>query len=76
MQILRERQHPQDQLGHERSSKMKKGMVLQMGLTENKNPRTHSSYVALLCDIIDADLSSYEEVAEKKEWKEAMIKEY
>ena len=38
-------------------------------------PRTHFSYVAMLCDIIDADISSYEE-ATKKKWKETMIKEY
>ena len=38
-------------------------------------PQTHSSYVALLCGIIDAYPSNYEE-AYKKKWKEAMIKEY
>ena len=38
-------------------------------------PRTHSSYVALLSDIIDTDPSSFEEVAKKK-WKKDMIKEY
>ena len=43
---------------------------------ESKRPRTHSNYVALLCDIIDADPSSYEEPTEKKEWKDTMIKEY
>ena len=43
---------------------------------ERKRPRPYSSYVALLCDIIDKEPSSYEEAAEKKEWKDAMIKEY
>ena len=38
-------------------------------------PQTHSSYVTLLSDIIDAEPSSYEEVAKKK-GKETMIKEY
>ena len=38
-------------------------------------PQTHSSYVALLSDIIYTDPSSYEEAVEKK-WKEAMIEEY
>ena len=33
---------------------------------ERRRPRTHFSYVALLCDIIDADPSIYEEVAKKK----------
>ena len=32
--------------------------------------------VAILCDIIDKEPSNYEEVAEKKEWKDAMIEEY
>ena len=33
---------------------------------ERKRPKRHSSYVTLLSDIIDADLSSFEEVAKKK----------
>ena len=42
----------------------------------SKMPRTHSSYVALLSGIIDADPSSSEEAAEKKEWKDAMVEVY
>ena len=41
-----------------------------------KRTRSCSSYVALLCDIIDKEPSNYEEVAERKEWKDAMIEEY
>jgi hypothetical protein len=37
---------------------------------------TYSSYVASLCDIIDAEPTCYEEDAEKKVWKDAMIEEY
>ena len=33
---------------------------------EIKRPQTHSSYVTLLGDIIDAEPSIYEEVAKKK----------
>jgi hypothetical protein len=43
---------------------------------ENKKPKSHFSYVALLSDIIDAKPIIYEEAAEKKEWKDAMIEEY
>jgi hypothetical protein len=43
---------------------------------ERKRPRPYSSYVALLSDIIDAEPTSYEEVAKKKEWKDAMVEEY
>ena len=42
---------------------------------EFKRPQTQCNYVTLLSDIIDADPSSYEEVAKKK-GKETMIKEY
>ena len=38
--------------------------------------RTRSYYVALLCDIIDKEPSNYEEVVEKKEWKDDMIEQY
>ena len=43
---------------------------------ERKRTRSYSGYVALLCDIIDNEPSNYEEAAEKKEWKDSMIKEY
>ena len=32
--------------------------------------------MALLCDIIDAEPSSYKEVVEEKKWKDAMTEEY
>ena len=43
---------------------------------ERKRPKLYNSYVALLCDIIDKEPSTYEEVAEKKEWKDVIIEEY
>jgi hypothetical protein len=43
---------------------------------ERKKPRPYSSYIALLCDIIDVEPTCYEEVGEKKVWKNAMIEEY
>ena len=43
---------------------------------EIKRTKSCSRYVALLCDFIDKEPSSYEEAAEWKEWKDAMIKEY
>ena len=43
---------------------------------ERKRENPYNSYVALFCDIIDREPSTYEEVAEKKEWKDAMIEEY
>ena len=43
---------------------------------ERKRTRSYSGYVALLCDFIDKEPSSYEEAAEWKKWKDAMIEEY
>ena len=43
---------------------------------ERKRTRSCSGYVALLCDFIDKEPFNYEEAAERKEWKDAMIKEY
>ena len=40
---------------------------------ERKRTRSCSGYVALLCHFIDKEPSSYEEVTEQKEWKDAMI---
>ena len=40
---------------------------------ERKRTRSRFGYVALLCDFIDKEPSSYEEV---EEWKDAMIEEY
>ena len=40
---------------------------------ERKRTRSCFGYVALLCDLIDKEPSSYEEAAE---WKDAMIEEY
>ena len=45
-------------------------------LRERKRPRTYSSYMALLSDIIDVEPSSFEEVVEKQVWKDAMQEEY
>ena len=43
---------------------------------ESKRPRPYSSYVALLCDIIDAEPSSYVEATNKKVCKDAIIEGY
>ena len=56
-------------------------MGLQKRITEKERgpdpaPCMYSGYVALLCDFIDKEPSNYEEVAERKEWKDAIIKDY
>jgi hypothetical protein len=43
---------------------------------ESKKLKVYSSYVACLCDIMDAEPSSYEEAAENQVWKDAMVEDY
>jgi hypothetical protein len=43
---------------------------------ENKIPHRLSSYVALMRNITDSKPSIFQEVAEKQEWKDAMMEEY
>ena len=38
--------------------------------------RTYSSYVALMCNLVDVEPTYFEEATKKKEWMDAMIKEY
>ena len=40
------------------------------------NPKPFSSYVALMCDLVDQEPTNYEEAVQKKEWVEAMTEEY
>ena len=42
----------------------------------SKISKPYSSYVALMCDLVDQEPTSYEEAAQKKEWVEAMMEEY
>ena len=43
---------------------------------ERKSPNSYNIYVALMCDIIDKEPSTYGEAIENKDCKDAMIKEY
>ena len=43
--------------------------------TSNRS-KSFSSYVALMCDIVDQEPTNYKEAIQKKEWVEAMMDEY
>jgi hypothetical protein len=43
---------------------------------ESKRPHKFSSFVALMRKIIDSKPSTFEEVAKKKVWKDAIMEEY
>ena len=42
----------------------------------SKKPKPFSNYVALMCDLVDQEPTTYEEAVQKKEWEEAMMEEY
>ena len=42
----------------------------------SKKPKPFSNYVALMCNLVDQEPTTYEEVVHKKEWEEVMTEEY
>ena len=42
----------------------------------SKKPKPFSNHVALMCDLVDQEPTSYEEVVQKKDWVESMMEEY
>ena len=42
----------------------------------SKISKPYSSYVSLMCDLVDQEPTRYEEANQGKEWVEAMTKEY
>ena len=61
---------------HELLQEAEKYGALDETFRESKKPKTYSSYVALLSDIIDAEPTSYEEAIKKQVWLDAMVEEY
>jgi hypothetical protein len=43
---------------------------------QSKKSKPFSSYLALMCDLVDQEPSCFEEAVKKKEWVEAMTEEY
>jgi hypothetical protein len=41
-----------------------------------KIPKLFSSYMALMCDLLEKELTCFEEAIQKKEWADAMTEEY
>ena len=45
-------------------------------LEGSKSQRIYSNYVALMSNLVDEEPTCFEEALKKKEWMQAMIKEY
>jgi hypothetical protein len=41
-----------------------------------KKPKPFSSYMALMCDLIEKEPTCFEEAIQKKEWADAMTEKY
>ena len=41
-----------------------------------KKPKPFSSYMALMCDLLEKETTLFEEAIQKKEWADAMVEEY
>ena len=44
-------------------------------LEGSNRPSPYSSYVALMCNLVDAEPTYFEEATKKKEWMDAMVEE-
>ena len=42
----------------------------------SKRSRTHSCFVALMCNLVDAEPTCFEEDTKEKEWMDVMLEEY
>jgi hypothetical protein len=49
--------------------------ALEGTMRQVKKPNSFSSYMALMCDIIEKEPTCFEELTQKKEWADAMTKE-
>jgi hypothetical protein len=45
-------------------------------MRQSKKPKPFSSYMALMCDLIEKEPTCFEEAIQKKEWVDAMTEEY
>jgi hypothetical protein len=45
-------------------------------MRQSKKPKPFSSYMALICDLIEKEPTCFEEAIQKKEWVDAMTEEY
>ena len=45
-------------------------------MRQSKKPKPFSSYMALMCDLIEKEPTCFEEAIQNKEWVDAMTEEY
>ena len=61
---------------HEIIQDAEKYGALEGTFRESKRPRPYSSYVTLMCNLVDEEPTCFEKSTKKKEWMDAIVKEY
>jgi hypothetical protein len=82
--IIESQEPPQMTISHKRNSAWARELIQdgeKYGSPEGtmrqvKKPKLFSSYMALMCDLLEKEPTFFEEAIQKKEWAYAMIEEY
>jgi hypothetical protein len=82
--IVESQEPPQMKIYHKRKPSWERELI-QYGenygvhegtIRQVKKPKTFSSYMVLMCDLLEKETTIFEESTQKKEWADAMTKEY
>jgi U3 small nucleolar RNA-associated protein 14 len=82
--IVESQETPQMTISHKRKTTWARELI-QVGekygvregaMRQVKKPKSFSSYMALMCDLLEKEPTYFEESIQKKEWADAMTKEY
>jgi hypothetical protein len=82
--IIESQEPPQMTISHKRNSAWARELIQdgeKYGAPEGtmrqvKKPKPFSSYMALMCDLLEKEPTCFEEAIQKKEWADAMTEEY
>jgi hypothetical protein len=82
--MIESQEPPQMAISHKRKPTWARELIqdgekygaLEGTMRQVKKPKPFSSYMALMCDLIEKEPTFFEEAIQKKEWADAMIEEY
>jgi hypothetical protein len=82
--IIESQEPPQMTISHKRKPSWPRELIqdgeeygaLEGTMRQVKKPKPFSSYMDLMCDLLEKEPTCFEEAIQKKEWADAMTKEY
>jgi hypothetical protein len=82
--MIESQEPPQMSISHKRKPTWARELIqdgekygaLEGTMRQIKKPKPFSSYMALMCDLIEKEPTRFEEAIQKKEWADAMTEEY